>query len=287
MLADPKARVFFQSFFQQWLGYETLVAPPQPPMGFSSALLDAMKDETDRVTGDIAWGEGNFLEVLTTNSTNVSPAAAMYFGLPAPSSDGTVTFGADHVRADSGLLTHPSLLSAKRDGDLIAIRGNWLRSTFLCEHLGLPSDADTIGERLVGLTRTEIVQMRNTEQECSGCHAAIDPIGVGFAAFDATGRFDATVDLAEFGVTPALPDAAMPEFSTIAELAQKLRELPQVPACLASRVFLYVHGRTPNGADGCAIERASRGFVDADYAFPALLEGLIQAPAFRLRRPPT
>jgi hypothetical protein len=191
------------------------------------------------------------------------------------------------VRFGSGLLTHPSLLSAKRDGDLIAIRGNWLRSTFLCEHLGLPEDADTIGERLVGLTRVEIVQMRNTEGECAGCHATIDPIGVGFAAFDATGRFDETVDITEYGVVPALPDAAtMPEFATIAELSQKLHGLSQVPACLAARTFLYVHGRTPNGPDGCAVERASRGFADANYNFPALLLGLIEAPAFRLRRPP-
>ena len=163
----------------------------------------------------------------------------------------------------------------------------WLRSTFLCEHLGLPADADTIGDRLVGLTRVEIVQMRNSEQDCVGCHAAIDPIGVGFAAFDATGRFDAMEDITQFGVTPALPDATVPEFASIAELSQKLHDMPQVPACVASRAFLYVHGRAPNGPDGCAVERASRGFVNGNYAFPALLKGLIEAPAFRLRRPPT
>jgi hypothetical protein len=287
MLEDPKARTFFNAFFQQWLGYETLVAPPQPPMGWSNALLEDMKAETDRVTGDFAWNGGSLLDALTANTTNASEELAEYFDLPTPAGDGTVTFGTDHVRSASGLLTHPSLLSAKRDGDLIAIRGNWLRSTFLCEHLGLPENADTIGDRLVGLTRVEIVQMRNTEGECAGCHSMIDPIGVGFAAFDATGRFDETTDITEFGVTPGLPDATVPGFATIAELSQKLHEMPQVPACLAARTFLYVHGRSPNGPDGCAIERASSGFVDANYAFPALLRGLIEAPAFRLRRPPT
>ncbi|HEX6767140.1 MAG TPA: DUF1592 domain-containing protein, partial [Polyangiaceae bacterium] len=287
MLADQKARVFFNAFFQQWLGYETLVAPAQPPTGWSNTLLDAMKAETDGVTGEIAWNGSNFLEILTTNRSYATPALATYFGLPTPGTDNTVEFPANHVRANSGLLTHPSLLSAKRDGDLIAIRGNWLRSTFLCEHLGLPANADTIGDRLVGLTRVEIVQTRNTEDECAGCHATIDPIGVGFAAFDATGRFDETFDITQFGVAPGLPDAATPEFSSIAELSVKLREMPAVPACLAARTFLYVHGREPNGADACAVERASRGFVDAGFGFPALIQGLIEAPAFRLRRPPT
>ena len=287
MLADPKARIFFEAFFQQWLGYETLMAPPQPPMGWSNDLLDDMKSETNRVTGDFAWGGGSFLDAITANTTNATPALATYFGLPAPASDGTVTFGADHVRAGSGLLSHPSLLSAKRDGDLIAIRGNWLRGTFLCEHLGLPADADQIGEMLVGLTRVQIVQMRNTEAACAGCHASIDPIGVGLAGFDGTGRFDETVDISEFGVVPALPDAMPAEFTTIAELATKLRALPQLPACLAQRTFLYVHGRAPNGPDGCAVQRASDGFVNANYGFPALIRSLVEAPAFRLRRPPT
>ncbi len=287
MLGDADAQSFFASFFRQWLGFGTLRAPATPPAGWSNALMPDMQAETDAVARDYAWGGQRFLDVLTTSTTHLTPALATYYGLPAPDTNGLVAIPAGDVRYGSGLLTHMSLLSAKSDGDLIAIRGNWLRRTFLCEELSPPADlADQIGDLLVGLTRTEIVTTRNSMAECRGCHAAIDPIGVGFAKFDATGRYDDTIDASVFGIQAALPDADDAPFSTIAELSAKLRAMPTVPECLTKRAFLYVNGREPTALDACTVAAASQAFVAGSETFPALLEGLVEAPAFRLRRAP-
>jgi hypothetical protein len=59
-----------------------------------------------------------------------------------------------------------------------------------------------------------------------------------------------------------------------------------VPACVADRAFLYVNGRLPEAADACALASASDAFVSGGLTFPALLAGIVEAPAFRLRRPP-
>jgi hypothetical protein len=287
MLADARARGFFEAFFGQWLGFETLRAPTVPPAGWSDNLLPEMGKETSLVLGDFAWGGRNFLDVLTTSRTRVSPALATFYGLPAPAADGTLEIPAGHVRAGTGLLTHPSLISAKTDGDLIAIRGNWLRKTFVCKHLEVPPDlSDLIGELLVGLTRVEIVKTRNTNASCKGCHSVIDPVGIGFAQFDQLGRFDKSVDLGVFGVTPGLPDAQNPPFGSVAELASKLRELPEVSACLSSRIFVYANGREPEPNDACGIEGATQSFAQNGNSFPALLKGLVAAPTFRVRRAP-
>jgi hypothetical protein len=246
-----------------------------------------MQEETDKVVADYAFGEKNVFDLLTTNQTRVSAEAATYFGLPAPAADGTVTFPSGHPRENSGLLTHPSLLSMKSDGDPIAIRGNWLRRTFLCEHLTLPPDlADELGERLVGLTRQQIVQTRNADAACMGCHSRIDPIGVGFAMFDSTGRYDETASIAEWGVTPGLPDAAEPTFASVGELAMKLRQLPVVSECLANKAFLYVNGHEPAAEDACTLDNAARSFAAGSQSFTSLLKGLVEAPEFRLRRAP-
>jgi hypothetical protein len=285
LLADARAQQFFGAFFRQWLGYDLLRAPTTPPAGWSDALMPAMQDETDRVIQEFAWGGKNLLEVLTTNRTQLSPALATFYGLPAPGADQSVEIPAGQPRSNTGLLTHASLLSAKGDGDLIALRGTWLRETFLCQHLEVPASvSEQLGELLVGLTRVEIVKKRNSEEACRGCHAIIDPIGVGFAQFDRTGRFDSTLSISEYGVTPALPDAPEPAFANIGELAAKLRALPRVQACVAEKAFLYVSGRTASSADSCALANASEAFTTNGNGFPALLRGLIAAPAFRLRR---
>jgi hypothetical protein len=206
--------------------------------------------------------------------------------VPAAGADGTAPFPANHVRAGTGLLTHPSLLAAKRDGDLIAMRGNWLRRTFVCRSLSIdPGVAEMLGELLVGLTRVEIVKKRNTEVACAGCHAQIDPVGIGFVQFDHTGRFDATIDGSEYGVPASLPDAGSSgRFGTIAELASKLRALPQLSSCLATKVFTYAEGRDPLRADTCELESATKAFADGGNSFPAMLRGLVSSAAFRTRR---
>ncbi len=166
------------------------------------------------------------------------------------------------------------------------MRGNWLRRTFLCRGLTIdPALAEMLGELLVGLSRVEIVKKRNTEAACSGCHAMIDPVGIGFVQFDHTGRYDGTINGSEYGVAAALPDAvASPGFNTLAELATKLQAMPEVSSCLATKVFIYAEGRDPVRADTCELESASKTFADNGNSFSAMLRGLVASPAFRSRR---
>ena len=287
MAADPRTPQFFESFFRQWLGFEQLRAPKTLPPDWNDALLPDMQRETSLVLADFAWADRDFLDALTSNSTYLTPALATFYELPAPGPNGAVNFPADHPRANTGLLTHASLLGAKTDGDRIAIRGNWLRRTFLCKNLQVPpAVAEQFGELLVGLTRSQIVMKRNSEAACKGCHAAIDPIGIGFEKFDESGRFDPKVDVSKFGLSAALPDAPDPAFDSVAELSNMLRELPDVSSCLTSRLFLYTNGRDPLDQDSCTVASAASSF-GTEHDFRALLSSLVESPAFRLRRAPS
>jgi hypothetical protein len=285
MLSDSRAQGFYSGFFRQWLGYEAVRAPTTTVKGWNDALLPAMQAETDASMKEFAWGGLNFLDALTANRTTVSKDLATFYGLPAPDANGLVTFSSSHVRANTGLLTHASLLGAKSDGDLIALRGDWLRETFLCQHMQVPASvAEQLGELLVGLTRVQIVKERNMRGECKGCHSIIDPIGVGLAQFDRAGRYDESLSISEYGIAPGLPDAPSPAFSSVAELAAKLRAMPQVSACLTQRAFLYVNGREPAASDRCTTHAAEQSFAAQSSSFPSLLRALLAAPSFRLRR---
>jgi hypothetical protein len=289
MLADPRAREFFSAFFEQWLRFEELRAPSMKPADWNDALLGDMRQETTRVLDDFAFGaQQDFLGALSANYTYLSPALAKFYGLPSAGAGfQRVDFPAGHPRQSSGLLTHAALISAKSDGDPVAIRGNWLKKTFLCQSLELPAGLlDEIGDQLVGLTRIQIIAKRNEQANCKGCHAQIDPIGVGFAQFDATGRFDAKVKLTDYPLAPALPGAEAPGFNSMAELAAQLSARREIASCLAQRVFLFTEGRDPVARDGCALAGATRAFDGQKRGFLALVRGLVEADGFRLRRAP-
>lgn len=278
----------YSTFFEQWLRFDKLITPKEPPKDWDDALLADMRSETSALLERFAFGGESFFKVLRTDDTVLTPRLATFYRLPAPDRAGLVQIPSDHPRSGAGLLGHAALLSKKSDGDAIAQRGNWLRSTFLCQHLEIPAAvAATLGERLVGLTHTEIVRERNSDGACRGCHAVIDPIGVGLDKFDATGRFDPDYQVPDYGITPALPDAPDPEFKSIAELSEKLEALPQLASCLTARTFLFTHGRDPDTRDRCAIEQAQRAFEASGYDFRALVESLITSPSFVLRRAPT
>ena len=290
MLGDPRAREFLSAFFAQWLHFEELRAPTVKPADWSDTLLAEMREETTRVIGDFAFGEGqDFLGALSANYTYVSPTLAKFYGLKSPSAGfQRVEFTPGHPREGSGLLTHAALLSAKSDGDPVAVRGNWLKKTFLCESLELPAGLlDSLGDELVGLTRIQIIAKRNEQAACKGCHAQIDPIGIGFAQFDATGRFDPKVKLSDYPLAPALPGADAAGFHSIAELSAQLSAREQLTSCLARRVFLYTAGRDPVSEDSCSVDAAAREFSAQKRGFLALVEGLVEADEFRLRRAPT
>jgi hypothetical protein len=108
---------------------------------------------------------------------------------------------------------------------------------------------------------------------------------VGFAAYDAAGKFDSTVDVLQYGITPALPGGD--EFSTVGELSAQLRERADTVArCLTDRLFLYTDGRIAQPEDACAVDQAAARFAGDQYRFASILEGLVASPQFRLRRAP-
>jgi hypothetical protein len=94
------------------------------------------------------------------------------------------------------------------------------------------------------------------------------------------------VKLSDYSLAPALPGAEASGFKSIAELSAQLGAREQVASCLAKRVFLYTQGRDPLSEDGCSVDAASREFNGQKHGFLALVQGLVDADEFRLRRAP-
>ncbi|WP_437724121.1 DUF1592 domain-containing protein [Sorangium sp. So ce861] len=288
MVEDERTQLFFNAFFKQWLTFEQL-RPPANPDASTPALLADMIAESELVLDEHAFTPGvDFFDALTANHTYVTPALAKFYGLEAAGDGVTrVEFPAGHHRANTGLLTHASLISAKNDGDLIAVRGQWLRAAFLCQKITIPAGLlEELESELSGLTYLEVLEKRNTQAGCAGCHALIDPLGVGFAQYDKEGRYDGSIGIDEFGLEPRFQGAANESFDSLAALAAELRRSPDLAVCVAEKLFTYTQGREPAVEDRCAIDAAAESFAQDGNRFRSFLTAVVRSPAFRLRRAP-
>ena len=137
-----------------------------------------------------------------------------------------------------------------------------------------------LGELLVGLTRVEIVKKRNTEAACKGCHALIDPVGIGFVQFDHTGRYDANIDGS--GVRRRVGAARRGRQRGVLDARRagepSCRRCREVSACVADEGVHLRERREPVRADTLrrrgGVERRS---PSSGNSFPAMLRGLVDA----------
>jgi hypothetical protein len=287
LLADERAADFFRAFFKQWLDFDELRAPSQPPPGWSDALLPAMISETEQLLDEFAWGpERSLPEMLTANFTYLTPELGAFYGITVSGSGSSrVEFPAGHQRESTGVLTHASLISAKRDGDIIPARGKWLRQSFLCEKLEVPAGLlEGLETELAGLSYVEVIQLRNTDKSCAGCHALIDPLGAAFVQYDGVGYYDESVSPSEFGLVPRFLGAENPDITSLADLSSELVKMPEIASCMAEKAFVYTQGRFPTEQDRCALDDVGKRFAEEGFRFPALARALVTSPAFRLRR---
>lgn len=288
MLSDPRAKSSLADFFSQWLAINLLREPVETPANWTDTILDDMRDETQQLLGEYVWQDQDFMGVFTESRSYMSGDLANYYGLASPeSSTSAVTLPANDPRYGTGILTHAANMFAKTDGDLVAIRGNWLRSTFLCKELKLPNGInEIINGKFAGFTHLEIVEARNTDAACERCHAQIDPIGVAFAPFSRAGLYDHLVDVGEYPIEPGFPELNDPSVRSVRDIAEALANMPEVGACLADRLFLYTRNRLAEDGDQCAVKQANADFYQSGRRFKSLLLSLVEDPNFRVRMTP-
>jgi hypothetical protein len=288
MLKDPRAKDNMTHFFEQWLATNLINTPVEKPKNWYTNIIADMQAETNTLLSDYVWQNKNFLNVLTENTTYLTPSLADYYGVSRPSAAGqAITLPSSDPRAHTGILGHAANLFAKSDGDLLAKRGNWLRGTFLCKELHLPNGiTDIINGKFAGFTAMEIITERNRDPSCERCHSQIDPIGLVFAPFDRSGRFDANVRMADYPIQPGLPDRPGASVANIQDLARELAQMPEVGQCLADRLFLYTRNHVPEQGDHCAVNKASDNFRSSGNQFTALLLALVEDASFRNRVAP-
>ncbi len=294
MLADTeRSAPALERFVREWNHYDGVAAYEKDPVAFpqfTNEMAAAMDSELSRfIQGVLRSDEPTVARLLTSTETEVDAQLAEMFGVAAPP-DGQwapVTVGADR----GGLLTRPAILAehshANSTGPIF--RGELVRTQLLCIPIPPPPPnamANT-PEYPPDATERERSDILMNHMDCGGCHALMNPIGLGFEEYDAIGGWrDAEIDggpVDNSGEIVAGPGDLSGEFHGATELQAKLAASDEVTACFANQLYQYAFGLEASQVLGCAIAPVAAELVESGGDIRELVVALARSNAFRTR----
>jgi hypothetical protein len=298
MVADEKADRFVSNFVGQWLRTRdvdnTPVDGPRAKL-MTERLRRAMRAETELLFAHIMREDRDLLELLTADYTFANAALAKFYGLTEPVEGPRmrkVSLGPDSVRG--GILGQGSfLLVTSNPTRTSPVR----RGLFVLENLlGAPPPPpppnlptlDEAGKGKGPLSVREQLELHRAKPACAGCHARMDPIGLGLESFDAIGALREREDESDGG--GAKPIDARGTLIT-GERFSGVRELRAILATrreafyrtVTRKLLTFALGRGLEPADDCAVDAIIGRLQSGSGRFSTLLQGVIESRPFQLQ----
>ncbi len=293
MLADARSQSLVTNFGGQWLYLRNLAdAGPDGRQfpDFDDNVRQAFRQETELFLESIIKEDRSVVDLLNADYTFLNERLAKYYGIPNVygSNFRRVTLPNDSIRG--GLLGKGSLLTVTSYANRTSPvqRGKWVLENILGTPPPPPppnvpplTDDNPVGKVL---TMRERMAQHRTNPACSACHQLMDPIGLSFEHFDATGRWR---DLSE-GDIPIDAAGALPSgvtFEGVAGLKRALLARPELFVnTVTEKMLTYSLGRGMEYYDAPAVRAIVREARNNDFRFSALILGVVKSAPFQMRR---
>jgi hypothetical protein len=292
LLADERAKENIDEFTAQWLRFDRVLGTAKDRRRypkFNREAAVAMTEEARRFVRDLAWGDRNFMDLLTDPHGYLSADLAAIYDLPVPTREyERVRFSDKSERA--GILGQALFLAstAKPDDTSPTARGLFVREQLLCQHVpppppGVDTNLPVLSEDKP-LTNKERLGVHLSSPTCAGCHTLIDPIGFGFEKFDAIGgRREAakilfkddkkSIDL-PLDTSGYLAGVKSANFNNPRELGEILARTEICQECIVKQLFRYTTGRLESLADRPMMQDLTTRFRSSQFRFKELMLGL-------------
>ena len=202
LLGDPRAKRFSKHFVRQWLGMQLLdyLDVDEDLYGdFDDYLREAMQNESIALFQEVMHENRSVMDFIHADYAMVNERLAQHYDIPGVYGNAfqKVTLQPEDVRG--GLLTQAGLLAMNSDGkDSHPLkRGIWLLESLLNDPPPPPPAAvpeiDLSDPEILKMTLKERMEDHRNDPACFSCHAKIDPWGIAFENFDATGSWRETI----------------------------------------------------------------------------------------------
>ena len=293
LLDDPRGRTALARFFGEYMNVERLAEAEKDPILFphmNDELRAGMRAEIEALFTHVVFDEdGDYRRIFTTDQTFVNAELAALYGLEPPAPDEELparrTLPPDSHRI--GLLGTAGLLALYADSAASSPtrRGRFVRQNLLCEDVPPPPPGvDTSFGDNTGTTIREKLAIHRENPTCAGCHALIDPIGLGFERFDAIGQVRTEeapgVPVDDTGDVDGAP------FAGVRGLGELLATDPRVGPCFVTQFYRFATGHLEQPVERRGVDELAAQFAADGYRVRELVLRLVTSDAFRYVGPP-
>jgi mono/diheme cytochrome c family protein len=291
MLKDPRGAAFVENFAGQWLHLRNLstIAPNSDAFpDFDDDLRQAFRKEAELFFASIVDEDRSVLDLMTADYSFVNERLARHYGLTGitGSQFRRVTLPDDARR---GLLGKGSVLLATSHADRTSpvVRGKWVLENLLGSPPpppppnvpALPAEPGKTPK-----TMRERMEAHRANPACASCHKAMDPIGFAMENMDAIGAWRTMEGGVPIDASGQLTDGT--PINGVSSLREALMRKPVVIVeTLTQKLMIYALGRGLQAEDMPTVRRIVRDSASGGYRFSALIQGVIDSPAFRMRGP--
>ncbi len=170
------------------------------------------------------------------------------------------------------------------------LRGKWLLNNIFGTPIpppppGVNATLETKPGALPKSMRERLAQHR-TNPSCNSCHSVIDPLGFSLENFDVVGGWR-TIDEAGKPVDASGTTANGEPIKGLAGLRAVLLAQPdQFPRTVTEKLMAYALGRRLEYYDMPTVRKIVRDAAVKQYRWSALIQGIVDSPAFQMRDAP-
>ncbi|MDC0156475.1 DUF1592 domain-containing protein [Verrucomicrobia bacterium] len=320
MLKDEKSRRWVERFADQWLQTSQLgnvaVDRNYYPK-FKDTIKDLMHRETYEAVNDVFRNGSPAIDLLKADHVFVNQTLASFYKLKGVRGEEFQKVAVDEKSHRGGLLTQGTFLIGNSDGmnSHAILRGVWLADVILHDPPpDPPANVPPLDENIPGFNKMTLNQKlfahRNNEA-CRSCHRKIDPWGIPFENFDASGLWRTKVLVVSKASEPpkgeeaSAPKAKNPAFeknyleierkSTLEDGVEvdgieKLKEYlinhrkRDFAKGLVERILAYGLSRDLDFHDEELVDELVDHFEGSHYSVPELIEEIVSSETFSKRK---
>ena len=292
MLVDPRSGSLVTNFAFQWLNVNKIDAiEPTPELypTFDRNLRNSFREEMRLFLDSVLRSNRSVLDLLSSDETFLNERLALQYGVP-------------NIRGDQFRpvrLTDPNRWGLLGKGAILmgTSYGNRttpvLRGAFILENItGTPPNSPPPGVQAFKesepgkkvLTVRERLEAHRTNPSCNGCHGVMDPLGFALENFDVTGAWRVKDLDAGTAIDAGGKLADGTSVSSPADLRNALLRRPdQFVQTVTEKLMTFALGRSLRYQDMPMVRAIVRQAATEGDTFEALIKGVVNSPAFRMR----